>query len=982
MSKNNSTDPRKSFVPLFLPWLLGAVMFVVYWLTLNPWITLANMGPIAQVTGYIWQPQLYSPLLYLVTLPFHWLPAAKIPLALNIFSAACAALVLVLLARCVVLLPQDRTEPQRQREKSDFNFLTGWQAYFPPIMAVVIFGLQMTFWKHATSFTGEMFDLLLFASIAWLLLEYRLDEKEWRLSTAVLAYGVGITEDTAFIGFFPVFLAAIIWTKKLEFFNLRLLTRLVFFGLAGMSLFLLLPFVAKWTHEYKIGFWESLKPAIRAVWVTLKSIKEGDVRVNLALASLSTLLPVLLMGIKWSSSYGDSSRIGSALASTMIHFVHAAVFTVCIWIMFDPQFAPQQLLSRPGMSVPSLPLNFFAALSIGYCCGYCLLVFSRKPAPTRRDPNPVPIFPPPLMWLCPLIIGLTFAAAAITVATLIYKNRPAIAQINSTTLLQFAKLTTENLPKADAILFCDSDRPGEDQPLRAILIQAEIDRENRTRNYPVIDTVALNWPAYHLHLHKKYPDKFPLIVKGNETNSVPPLKLLNLLESLSKSNVLCYLHPSYGYYFETFYQEPHGLVYPLKKIPEESIIPPPIGKDLIAENEKFWDRAVAELQTPVQKALAKPEPGKPKNLFEWLLLHLHPAPENNLNGVLTGMFCSRSLNDWGVQLQRGGELDRATKRFQDAKQFSPDNVAADRNLAFKESLRTGSPLDPNPDRVNADQFGKYRNWNELLTANGSIDEINFSSAAAFMFVQNGFFRQAAVYFSRVRQLAPDDLPTRLQLAQIYLFNKLPDRAMEALHDPIAQPDKFGLNGTNSISLSVLTAAVHFQKNETDDGCRLLETEISRHPEDDMLLTASTTVYFQRGLFTNALRVIDRKLTRSPNDVTWLYGKGYASIQLGDYDSSIKAMTRVLQLQTNNESARFNRALAYFKSDQLDRARADYTVLQSAYTNAYTIAYGLGEIARKKNDKNEALRNFQIYLANAPTNTAEYTAVADRVKTLK
>ena len=978
MSKENQNDPRKSIPVLLLPWLLGLAMLGVYWFTLNRWITLANVGPVAQVAGYIWQPQLFGPLLYLATLPFHWLAPAKIPLALNFFSAVCAALTLVLLARCVALLPQDRTEPQRQREKSDFAFLTGWQAYFPPLLAVLMLGLQLTFWKHATSFTGETFDLLLFAAIIWLLLEYRLDEKEWRLTVAVIAYGAGIAENWMFVGFLPVFLAAIIWTKRLEFFNVRFLIRIVLCGLAGMVfLLLLLPLVAKFTSDFKITLWDALKPNIHGDWMTIKSLKDNDTRVHLALAALSTLLPALLIAVRWSSGYGDSSKIGTALASTMVHFVHAAVFSVCVWIMFDPQFGPAQLLSTPALT-----LNFLAALSIGYCCGYCLLVFGRKPAPTRRDSHPLPIFPPALMWLCPLIIAFTFAAAALSVGSLIYKNRPIIRQINRDTLLKFAEFTTENLPKPGAIVLCDSDMPGQDRPLRTILIQAAIDHENRSKDYVVLDTTALNWVPYHVYAHRQHPDKFPLTVKPGDTNGIPPIKLLLLLDSLSKSNALCYLHPSYGYYFEEFYQEPHGLAYPLKKLSEETIVPPPLDKNLIAENEKFWDKVVAELEAPVAQALAKPELSAPKNPFEWMLRHLHPAPETDQNGILAGLFCSRSLNDWGVQLQRAGELDKAAKRFQDAKRFGPDDVSADLNLAFNNVLRTGAALEVKPEHITADQFGKFRNWNELITANGAIDDISFSSAIGLMYVDNGFLRQAVVCFNRVRQLAPENLPVRLQLAQIYLLNKLPDRALEAIHDPLTQPGKFGLNEKNSTGINVLAASVHFQKNELADGSRLLELEITRHPDDEMLLTATTQVYFQRGLFTNALKVIDRKLARTPDDVIWLFGKGYACIQLGSYADSIKAMTRVLQLQTNNDSARFNRALAYFKSEQLDQARTDYADLQASYTNNFPVAYGLGEIAWQKKETSEALRNYDIYLANAPTNTPEYSTVAERVKSLK
>jgi hypothetical protein len=74
-------------------------------------------------------------------------------------------------------------------------------------------------------------------------------------------------------------------------------------------------------------------------------------------------------------------------------------------------------------------------------------------------------------------------------------------------------------------------------------------------------------------------------------------------------------------------------------------------------------------------------------------------------------------------------------------------------------------------------------------------------------------------------------------------------------------------------------------------------------------------------------------------------------------------------------------VAYLQSDRLDLSRADYRQLQSAYTNEFKIAYGLGEIATRQHDTNEAIRNYRLYLANAPTNSAEFKAVRERLTQL-
>ena len=89
--------------------------------------------------------------------------------------------------------------------------------------------------------------------------------------------------------------------------------------------------------------------------------------------------------------------------------------------------------------------------------------------------------------------------------------------------------------------------------------------------------------------------------------------------------------------------------------------------------------------------------------------------------------------------------------------------------------------------------------------------------------------------------------------------------------------------------------------------------------------------------------------------------------------------------TNDPTARFNRALAYLQSDRLNEARTDYEALQSAYTNSFQVAFGLAEVAWRQHATNEAVRNYQIYLANAPTNAAnsvESKTVHERLTQLR
>ena len=212
---------------------------------------------------------------------------------MNLFSAVCAATTLGVLARSVAILPHDRTEMERNRERSDFAFLTGWMAWVPPLAAVIFAGFQLGFWEHATSFSGESFQLLWFALIIWQWLEYRLDEAEWRLYLTAFLFGSGLADNWALLGFIPLFLMAIIWLKKLSFFRFDFLGGMTLWGLAGLVFFLLLPLVAKLSANYHVSFWEELHDNLRQYWVILKGAQQGFIRKDLALDGSDLPVPGL-----------------------------------------------------------------------------------------------------------------------------------------------------------------------------------------------------------------------------------------------------------------------------------------------------------------------------------------------------------------------------------------------------------------------------------------------------------------------------------------------------------------------------------------------------------------------------------------------------------------------------------------------------------------------------------------------------------------
>jgi tetratricopeptide (TPR) repeat protein len=320
-------------------------------------------------------------------------------------------------------------------------------------------------------------------------------------------------------------------------------------------------------------------------------------------------------------------------------------------------------------------------------------------------------------------------------------------------------------------------------------------------------------------------------------------------------------------------------------------------------------------------------------------------------------------------------------------------VVAQINLHFNQDLQAGRR-----DRVDThttpeeltERLG--RTMQQAMTEDGPFDDPTYCYAYGYALARdNGFYRQAVVPMERVRELDPDFLPARMWLAQIYAFNHLTHRALEVLQAPLAQPEIFSINNSNSMQFSMLAADVYFQNHDAARADRVLQTEVSRNPTNGVLLVRAEQLYASNGHFTNALAIADQALRLTPDDPNWLFTKGYICIQLEKNDDAIAALTRALAIQKSSDDALFNRGIAYLGAGNLEAAQADFLKLQQKFTNSYRIAYNLGDIAWRKHDTNEAIRNYRIYLANAPTNiylanaptnTSEASVIKERLRQLQ
>lgn len=983
MTMTHEDGQEKRFVSSRLPWLVAGVALAIYLLTLARWVSFNSMAQVARVSGWVaWQPDFSGPLFWLITYPFHWLPEGTIQVALNLFSAACAAATLALLSRSVALLPHDRTEDQRIREKSPFSLLSRPAPWLPPVLAAVVCGLQLSFWENATAASSEIFDVLLFAYIIRCLLEFRLDNRDSWLWRASLVYGMAITNNWAMLGFLPLFLVALVWLKGVSFFNSRFLIRMCLLALVGLCFYLLLPLINSVSGT--ATFWDALKSNLGTQKFYLSRVLFNKYILfksdsPLWVLALPSLVPLLFVSISWPASFGDISKIGKALTSFALNVVHGVLLVLCLWVALDPeQFGPRHLLPQ----LPLLTFYYLGALSIGYFAGYFLLVFGAKPA---GRPRPMASYRP---MVNVAVVGGVWVLAVVTPILLLARNLPQIQLTNGPQLNQYARSLAGSLPNG-AVVLCDDFS-------RLFALHSALDQARRGKDVMLVETDWLQFPAYHRFLRKYYGNRWASNPPQSRKELFPPMELMLLLRPLAQSNAVFYAHPSFGYYFELFYPQAHGLAYGLSLYPTNSLLPPGLSQTAVEQNEKFWTDAEDSILTPLTRELTVQRAAGRGSLLGKLERKLHLGRETNPSVLRLGMFYSRALDYWGVELQKAGHdhLKQAAHRFEQALALNPDNVAAQANLECNAALQSTGKAPVQISNSIQDQFGKYRGWDDLINANGPFDQPTFCYAQGMSFAYPNNprlapqYHQAAEQFYRVTQLAPTDLDSRLRLAEVSVYGQAPDAALQIVADIHQHANTYSLTQTNLPWLLAIETAAHLSKGDIAGAEATVDAATSKDPKNPALLSAASRMFMTFGCYTNALSTIQQQLQLKPDDPNALYGRGLARFQLKAYDQAIGDFNHVMDLETNRTSdlhvySLLYRAQSFLAKDQLENAQQDYEALQKDLPKAVSLHKEIADIAYRRKDTNSAIQNYEEYLKEAPTNrVADIKMAKARLQELK
>lgn len=915
--------PTLRFSLKILPWLILMAALAVYLTTANRWVTLNSLPVVGKLVGWDWwSNQTIPPLLYLVTLPFTFLSPSIAPAAMNALSGILAGLTLATLARSVALLPQDRTREQRQKERTVGGLLSIPTNWIPALFAVLALGFQATFWEHATAATGEMLNLLIFAHVVRCLLEYRFEPKESWLYQTGLIYGLAITNNWGFIGFFPVLLITLIWLKGISFFNAKFLGKLALFGLAGLLLYLLMPAIE--SSRGNGGFWTLLREQLGQQKQMLRSI---PLWLPLIL-SFVVFLPLISLGIRWRSNMGEANPIAAFLTGLMFHLFHALFLGFSIWVMFDPPFSPRALAGPLSF----LSFYYLIALNIGYYSGYFLLLFRNSEQRGWRRPSAVQIG---LNWIITIAV---WVGPLVVAGFLIYRNFPTIQGNNGSALKEYTEKMAANLPATGAVLLSE-------EPHLLLLLEAHYARNGQQGNL-LLDTRSLPYSRYHSILARHYFGKWTDLVSGRGLpEPLPGPAIAELIGIQSKSNQVFYLHPVSGpHVLEFFHLVQHGLVYELQLFKASDITPPPASAGLIEQNNKFWS-----------------------GQREFLNAVMPAAKYPRSDAAIVGRYLSRALDWWGVELAQAGKADEAKKYYEEALRLYPKNIVAKLNLAGK---------------VEDSNWSQGATWSSILRENGQFAVPQISYELGRTMKAFGLLRQAVENLHNATQSSTSKLDYLFELAEVYVRGQSSAMALQTISKAKSNPDYMKLSVTARSEFARLEAMAYTAQTNLDKAEKALLPIITEAPNIDQPLASLISVYLAGKKFSNALEIVEKQITINSNNAAAWMNKGAILLEFKDYTKAAPALEQSLKLNSTNTAALLNYGILKTRTEDFAAAEKTYRRLAELQPNLPASYFYLGELAEKQNKKEEAIRQYEIFLKKIAPNAPEAAEGQKRLKALK
>ncbi len=924
-------------------------------------MTPGSLAATCKVAGWDWIPSADRPLTWLLTQPFHLLPAGWIPVALNFFAAALAALTLGAVARSIeLLLPNGRPEKT-------------WLARLPVLLGVISCGLQLDFWREATAFSGEMLDVLLLATAGWCLLEHNVEKKRHWLDAAVLGWSTGMAENWVMLVTLPLFVGALIWLRGLRFFEKDFLLRTALLGAAGFAFFFLPALGHSLNPHSALGAGESWLAPLRSLKGTFHVLYYNFWswhRLAVIGVLVYLLVPVLPCLMRMKNEDAPNLPPLDKMQVRMLRGLRFVLLLACVWLAFDPIVGPRAIVrSEMGIEMPLLTFDYLCALGTAFLASN--LLFPIFIPPERRSRSRFEKarllfqrYPLPLL-LAPLLL-VTIALLLLVTIALLARNWPAMVGGGRPTLELFGRTVAATLPAGGGIVLADDS-------IKLSLVQAALTRRADADNWLAANLQLLPNGRYRAALERKLPAGWQ---PGSGDISLD--KVLQLLNHVARTNKIYFLQPHNGIFlFELFQPQPLGAAARLEPYPENHFERAAVSAATIAAGEKFWDT-----EWQLNLSALTPKHLRPAAGEVFFKHHFGLVPAQHDEAIFLRDWYSAALDDWGVVLQRQGKLLAAQTRFAQSLALNTNNFAAAVNAQVCSNLLAGKPVSLTSIGGLSKQFRNIQQLAQAVSACGELDHPGIRFLLGNACLTAGWPRQAWAEFDRAHELAADELPPQIALVQLYSRCNMHAEVFAGIKEMRRRLDHSTPAGlTLETELAVLEARSWFAQTNVLQGRQVLSDLAASHPHDVQVAETVFKAYLAFGDATNALALVEAQLAKNPDNISALNNRAALLIQTRRAAEALPVLHHALAL-TNLPSIRLNRAIAEMQLQDFAAAEKDYLLLTNAAVDPFSVHFGLAEIAENRRDTNAAIRQLEISLTNAPAGSLKWQQAGARLDALK
>jgi tetratricopeptide (TPR) repeat protein len=925
-----------------LPLIAALVAFLFYALTLCRGISPGGLSLAAQVAGWDWQGMAGRPALWLVTLPLRVFPAGWIPVCLNLFSAACAAATIAALVKSVQLLAADSS---RRHSSSSSSRL-------PVFLACAACGLEYSFWRDATAASGDMVGVLMLAAMIWCFLEFLESRRIFWAGAAAFMWGLKVGENWVVVLTLPLCFTAIVWKLKVDVINRKLWTAIIGMTLAGLAVYPLQAFCGGALPGTALTPGESFRLAFessRREFNVYHFVFWGAHRTVTLAVMAFYFVPVLACLINKPGRPKSGSKDADRFQVQVFYAAQALMLVVCAWLALEPAFGPRQIIfNHIGAYIPLLNLDFVDALGIGALSASLLQRFagsSRKRSRRGGETNST------------VRTGVAAVFVALLVALgggLLLKNLHPILLANSHPLSDYGRMAVESLPEGTGGVIISDD------PRKLVVLQASLANWKDGAKWAAVDSASLPLEAYRVFLERKAPWGW---LEDETRHALKPYEAVRLLKKISGGHRIFYLHPSFGYYFESFYLEPRGVIHEMKPLDQAVSTLPELPGPLVLENEKAWSLAWSNSLSTLA-ATGKGESSLDKMRQE-ILQTLRLADPPRQQELMLQTWNSVALDGWGVELQQNGHLQEAHERFEQALSLNTNNFSAQINLGCNSNLVAGRAMDLGGIAVISNWVGgDLERFGLTMRNNGPYDHPVCCYLLGRLYQDNMLPRQAIQSYARASVLAPGVLAPKYSLAGLYVQAGMPDQALELAANLRSSIGNSPEVAEIDAGISFIEADAWASKTNLPNARLALQSVAEKYPGNSGLINSVVQHYLNYGDPTNAAPLARQQVEKYPDNPVALMNQAAVLSGLGDASAAIPLLDHVLSI-TNMPLARLNRARANLQLTNLTKAEEDFNWVAGLEPKSWPANYGLAQIAVKRGDTNQAVARLRFCLSNSP-----------------